>query len=181
VRRMLRLAVLGVVALFATVLGGTVAQAAPADFLIVNGHARLVNVNSGKCLGISAAGQADGTFAVQWTCQGTAGSDQHMLIQPVASGSLWHTIKPQHSPNKCLAVSAASTARGTSLIQWRCTGGHEQQFAFQETPTGLEILIRHSDQRVAVSAAHTGKGGRIVQWTANSGNEQRWLFQGVPG
>lgn len=179
-RRMLRVAVLGLVALSAAVLGGSVAQAAPAaDFLVVNGSARLLNVNSGRCLGISAAGQAQGTFAVQWTCQGRAGSDQHMLIQQVASGSLWHTIKPQHT-NQCLAVSAASTARGTSLIQWRCTGGHEQQFAFQETPTGVEILIRHSDQRVSVSAAHTGNGGRIVQWTANSGNEQRWLFNPVP-
>jgi hypothetical protein len=161
------------------VLGGTVAQAAPAEFLTVNGHLRLVNCNSGKCLGISAAGQAEGTFAVQWTCHGTAGSDQHMFVQQIG-GSLWHTIKPQHSPNKCLAVSAASSVRGTSLIQWRCTGGHEQQFAFQTTPTVVEILIRHSDQRVAVSAAHTGNGGRIVQWPANSGDEQRWFFDGVP-
>jgi hypothetical protein len=176
VRRILRVAVLGLVALFAVVSGGSMAQAAPADFLIVNGHARLVNVNSGKCLGISAAGQAQGTFAVQWTCQGGLGSDQHMFIQQVASGSPWHTIRPQHT-NQCLAVSAASTAAGTSLIQWRCAGGTEQQFAFQETPTGVEILIRHSDQRVAVSAGHTGNGGRIVQWPANSGNEQRWLFQ----
>lgn len=175
-RRMLRVAVLGLVALCAVVSGGSVAQAAPADFLTVNGDFRLMNVNSGKCLGISAAGQAQGTFAVQWTCQGGAGSDQHMFIQQVASGSLWHTIRPQHS-NRCLAVSAASTVRGTSLIQWRCTGGHEQQFAFQTTSTRVEILIRHSDQRVAVSAGHTGNGGRIVQWPANSGNEQRWLFQ----
>ena len=181
------------VALFvAALLNVTGAQAAPRDsgsltvepmsanapgYWTVSGWGYIKNLNSSRCMGVAGGDTDNGVFSVQWTCHQIAGSDQQMFIFPVGSDGIWHTISPEHS-DKCMAISAARTTPGTSLIQWDCLGGHaEQQFAFWGTSRGnVEIIVRHSGQYIGVSAGHTGNGGRIIQWTRSSTLEQRWAL-----
>jgi hypothetical protein len=187
--RRARTIVLCLVALFMAVTPGTSAArtggiAAPAgmervsigadEYFRGSGYAFLQNVNSAKCMGVAGGSQNNGVFSVQWTCHKIKDSDQDMFIRQV--NDIWHKIEPQHATNKCMGVSAGSGIRGTSLIQWTCGGGREQQYAFRITGTGLEIIVRHSDQCVGVSESHMGNGGRVIQWPCLDYGDQRWYF-----
>jgi hypothetical protein len=186
--------VLCLVALFvAVLLGATGAQAAPegrdagsatveqvtvegVDYLRINAAGTYIwNHNSGKCMGIAGGSRDNGVFSVQWTCHEIPGSDQDMIITPIDSAGIWHRIVPKHS-SKCMGISAARPDPGTSLLQWTCLTGHnEQLFAFVGTSwDNVEIVVRHTGQCIGVSNGHTGDGGRVIQWGCTGGADQRW-------
>jgi hypothetical protein len=186
--------VLCLVALFvAALLNATGAQAEPegrdaapatvervsvnaVDYVLYDGYAFIRNLNSNRCMGVAGGSPDNGVFSVQWECHQIIGSDQDMRIRPISTGSIWHKIEPQHAANRCMGISAARPTQGTSLIQWSCASGLEQQFAFRATSNGFEIIVRHSNQCIGVSAGHTGNGGRVIQWPCTGGLDQRWRF-----
>ena len=49
-----------------------------------------------------------------------------MLLSDANNGS--YTFSPRNSTNECLDVTGVSTADGTRLQQWTCTGGVSQSF-----------------------------------------------------
>ncbi len=87
-----------------------------------NAHYKLVNVNSGKDLDVTAASTADGAKVVQWTDH-SATNQQWNII---AVGSSYKLVNV--NSGKDLDVTAASTADGAVVVQWTDHGGTNQQW-----------------------------------------------------
>jgi hypothetical protein len=197
--RSLRAGVLCLVGLFVAATLGTasMAQAAPGSgdasgllstpetmtvnaetyYVVDNPNTFFQNYRNTKCIGVSGGSNVNGAPSVQWECQDKLWSDQHMYVWRPDPDDIWHKIAPMHVNGKCLGISAADDDPGISLIQWLCTAGHEQQFAFRVKPAGFEIVVRHTWQCIGVSGSSLNDGGRLVQWPCNNGGEQRWYFR----
>ncbi|MGW0881730.1 RICIN domain-containing protein [Streptomyces sp. NPDC002671] len=85
--------------------------------------------------------------------------------------------------DKCLAVPNSSTANGTGLIQWTCTGDSEQQWQLEpvEGGAGDRYLVRNlnSGKCLAMSNSSTVNGTQAIQWTCNGGSEQIWIHDSI--
>lgn len=75
------------------------------------------NHNSGKCLAMPNASTANGTQAIQWTCNGS--SEQQWIVDSIGR------IRNVNS-DKCLADPNSSTTNGTEVVQWTCTTNSDQ-------------------------------------------------------
>ncbi|HEY1485920.1 MAG TPA: RICIN domain-containing protein [Micromonosporaceae bacterium] len=71
-----------------------------------------------------AGATGDGVKIQLWTYGG--GTNQQW--RPVRSASGTYTFNPRNNTNECLDVTDVSTANGTLLQQWTCTGGVAQSF-----------------------------------------------------
>jgi hypothetical protein len=133
----------------------------------------LVNVNSGKCLDVSARSTSDGARVQQWTCHG--GTNQRWRAEDAGGGYV--RLRAVHS-NKCLDVAGVSTADGALLQQWSCGSGQNQQFLLQDMGGGqLRITPRHSGKAVEVAGCSTADGATLRQWTWQNTNCQRFRRQ----
>lgn len=93
-----------------------------------DGHAQVVNVNSGKCLDVygGAGAIGDGVRITQWTCH--SDTNQQWRLQDAGGGRL--QVIARHS-NKCLTIKDAATADGATAVQMTCGSGTEQQWQRQ--------------------------------------------------
>lgn len=93
-----------------------------------DGHAQVVNVNSGKCLDVygGAGAIGDGVRITQWTCH--SDTNQQWRLQDAGGGRF--QVIARHS-NKCLTVKDAATADGATAVQMTCGSGTEQQWQRQ--------------------------------------------------
>ncbi|PPK98683.1 ricin-type beta-trefoil lectin protein [Kineococcus xinjiangensis] len=83
---------------------------------------------------------------------------------------------------KVLDVNARSTAPGAPLVQYRWTGGANQQWrAVCAVGGGYQLIARHSGLVADVSGASTADGAKIIQWSYKGSANQRWYFGQVGG
>ena len=77
----------------------------------------------------------------------------------------WVNIVSESSGN-CLDVPGSSTAPGTALIHYPCTGNANQQFAFAPVWNGYKITARHSGQQfdMAGGPSATSPGALLLQY-----------------
>ncbi|GAA3463874.1 RICIN domain-containing protein [Saccharothrix longispora] len=122
-----------------------------------DGHARVVDVGSGKCLDVNggSSATADGTRVVQWTCHG--GTNQQWRFEDARGGHV--RLVARHS-GKCPDVLRASTTDGAQLVQWTCGGGTDQQWLRRDAWVALRSW------RGRASAAGVSAGVRW--WVAGS-------------
>lgn len=83
-----------------------------------------INLNSGKCLGVSGGNMTNGTPIVQYTCNGHL--DQQWVQIPLNDGNFYQ-FKNGANNNKCLGVPGESTNRDVQLVIWDCLS-HLDQF-----------------------------------------------------
>ncbi|MFG1807827.1 arabinofuranosidase catalytic domain-containing protein [Streptomyces sp. NPDC049040] len=75
--------------------------------------------------------------------------------------------------NKCLDVPNSSTATGTQLQIWDCSGGANQQFT--RTSSGqLTVYSGGSQLCLDASGQGTANGTKVVTWTCNGQSNQQW-------
>jgi glucosylceramidase len=77
-----------------------------------------------------AGATGDGVPIQLWAYGG--GTNQQW--RPVRRADGTYTFSPRNNPNECLDVTGVSTADGTRIQQWSCTGGVAQSFTL--TPRG---------------------------------------------
>jgi glucose/arabinose dehydrogenase len=119
------------------------------------GGARPITGIGGKCVDVSGSATADGTKIQLWTCTGgtnqqwtrdgntlrvlgkcmtaTGTTDGSLVQLSTCNGSVgqnWSTQADSTVRNgtKCLDANGASSADGTQLIIWTCTGGANQRW-----------------------------------------------------
>ncbi|MFH8385152.1 RICIN domain-containing protein [Kitasatospora sp. NPDC018058] len=94
---------------------------------------------------------------------------------------------------KCLAVGAASTNNGASVIQWDCvSGASEQYWSFMTLPSkivnGIEyfhIINQHSTAAngtpmcLAVPGGTTAWNTQLMQWPCGDWNDHWWSLIGT--
>ncbi|MBX6355869.1 MAG: RICIN domain-containing protein, partial [Micromonosporaceae bacterium] len=103
------------------------------------------------------------------------------VIQGVGGGSSSINLVARHS-GKCADVSDESTADRAAIIQWRCTGGANQQWQVFDVGGGyVQLRARHSGKCLDVSSGSTADGARLLQWPCGSGANQQWRFQDAGG
>jgi Glycosyl hydrolase family 76/Ricin-type beta-trefoil lectin domain-like len=115
----------------APIIQGTNAKDPSAPWRLVresNGYYEIKNVRSGQLVNVQAASGAPGAKVLQWPAQGIAnGNDQWLPIHN-ANGT-WSF----YNRNSDLALSVASTATGSELIQAAQSNKPAQQFALLHT------------------------------------------------
>lgn len=92
-----------------------------------NGYDELVNVNSGKCLGVGGGSMSWKAPVVQWTCNGNP--DQKWAFSFTGNyafnGNPIYNLVDLNS-QLCLDVPDSSTSWGTALWQYGCNGTSAQ-------------------------------------------------------
>ncbi|WP_406118074.1 RICIN domain-containing protein [Streptomyces sp. NBC_00989] len=153
------------------IVGGTTTISyADIDFGNSSGaYYKLVNVNSGKALGVLGADLLDGQNVVQWTDNGSA--DQLWHVTDVGSG--YSTLLDKNS-GRALGILAASTSSGASAVQWVQNSGNDQQWQVVAVGSNYKLVNRNSGLALGVSGTATTDGAQIVQQAYTGASSQLW-------
>ncbi|WP_194912522.1 RICIN domain-containing protein [Catenulispora rubra] len=135
----------------------------------VGAYYKLVNVNSGKDLGVWTADLLDGQNAVQWTDNGSA--DQQWHVTSLGNG---YDVLLDKNSGRALGVWQASTAGGASAVQWVQNGGTDQQWQLVAVGSNYELVNRNSGLALSVSGGSTSDGAQMVQEPYTGATSQLW-------
>lgn len=130
---------------------------------------KLVNVNSGKNLGVLGADLLDGQNSVQWTGNGSA--DQLWHVTDLGNG--YDALLDKNS-GRALGVWQASTASGANAVQWVQNGSKDQQWQLVAVGSNYKLVNRNSGLALSVSVGSTGDGAQIVQQPYTGATSQQW-------
>ena len=130
---------------------------------------KLVNVNSGKDLGVLGADLLDGQNVVQWT----ANSSADQLWHVTALGNGYDTLLDKNS-GRALGIWQAGTASGANAVQWVQNGGNDQQWQLVAVGSNYELVNRNSGLALSVSGGSTSDGAQIVQQPYTGAASQQW-------
>jgi hypothetical protein len=133
------------------------------------GTFRLVNVASGLLLGVQNMSTADGGRALQWSDNGTADHDWHMI----ADGTAFR-FRNAHS-GKVLGVQSMSTADGATVLQWSDTGTADHRWTLLDQGDGTyKIRNENSGKLLAIANNSTAVGAFAVQDSDDGTADNRW-------
>ena len=136
---------------------------------------KLVNVNSGKNLGVYAADLLDGQNAVQWT--GNTSADQQWHVTDLGNG--YSTLLDKNS-GRALGILAGSTSSGANAVQWVQNGSTDQQWQLVAVGSNYKLVNRNSGLALGVSGGSTSDGAQIVQEAYPGATSQQWSLVQVP-
>jgi len=131
----------------------------------------LINVNSDRCLAVSATGPANGAGLVQRTCDDNNDEDWGLVAVAGGNGDRYQIVNRNSA--KCLAMPGASVANGTQAIQWSCGSGSEQIWVYD---SWNRLRNLNSDRCLAILASDTTNLAQAVQWTCSDNTDQRWTW-----
>lgn len=139
---------------------------------VSSGHTyKLVNLNSGKVLGINNMSTYDGANALQWGDNGTA--DHNWTITSVNG---YYRLTNANS-GKVLGVTNMSTDDGAKVIQWTDNGTTDHDWTMTDTGSGLYKLVnRNSGKVLGISDMSSFDGGQAIQWTDNGTMDHLWTL-----
>lgn len=107
---------------------------------------------------------------------GIGGQDVELIQVSGPVPGVPYKVQYVHS-NKCLAVSAASTANGAAVVQQTCTGGSHQKLTLGTHPGGYYSLkFVHSAKMVDIEGGSTANGAYAIQWPYHGGNNQQFAL-----
>ena len=153
------------------IIGGTTTiHYADIDFgNSVGAYYKLVNVGSGKNLGVLGASLLDGTDAVQWTNNGS--TDQYWHVTSLGNG--YDQLLDENS-GRALGIWQASTTSGADAVQWVQNASYDQQWQLVAVGSDYEVLNRNSGYALTVSGASTSDGAQLVQQAYTGASSQLW-------
>lgn len=137
---------------------------------VANGRYKLINVNSGKCVDVTAASIADGANIQQYTCNNTGAQ----AFDLTATGAGYYKLINANS-GKAVDVAGAGTADGVNIQQWRDIGGGAQRFMLKKISGDEYTLVNQASGKcMDVGGWSTVDGGNIQQWSCHDGANQRF-------
>lgn len=96
---------------------------------IGDGYYKIINVQTGKALDVSGAGNSNGTNVQQYTPNGTPAQ----MWQFISMGSSYYCLVPKCATGRCLDISGANYKCGTNLQIYEANLTGAQQFKFTST------------------------------------------------
>ncbi|NKE60501.1 glycoside hydrolase family 95 protein [Lentzea sp. PSKA42] len=153
----------------------------------------------GKCLDVKDSGTTNGTVIQLWTCNASVAQKwSTALVNPSArrcldaaatSGSQvkiadcdrgaaqrWALTASggaiTGNGGMCLDASGGSSADGTGVIMWACSGSANQKWSLQ--PNGSITGI--GGKCLDVAGGSTATGARLQLWSCNDSGAQRWTM-----
>ena len=153
------------------IVGGTTTISyADIDFGNSRGsYYKLVNVGSGKNLGVYAADLHDGQNAVQWTDNGSA--DQQWHVTDLGNG--YSTLLDKNS-GRALGILGAGTSSGANAVQWVQNGSTDQQWQLVAVGSNYKLINRNSGLALSVSGGSSSDGAQLVQQAYTGATSQQW-------
>jgi hypothetical protein len=139
------------------------------------GYYKLVNVKSGKALGVYGGGTANGNQLVQWT-SGTNSLDQYWLVASAVSGydpNGYKTIINAKSA-KVAGINGGSSANGANAVIWDGNSSNDQQWTLQASGSYYKIVNRNSGKVLGIDGGSTADGANVLQWTDTGSTDQLW-------
>jgi hypothetical protein len=118
-----------------------------------------------------------------WLCAWD-GYDYYWKFLAVNGPENFRLFTNGHS-GQCLTASGGHTANGTPVIQWPCTGGHEQWWSAILNVNGYSLIINyHSGRCLDVPGGSTTAGTGLVLWDCHTATldhlNQWWRKEPAP-
>ncbi|MDQ2844065.1 MAG: RICIN domain-containing protein [Acidobacteriota bacterium] len=144
------------------------------------GWVNVISKNTGKCLdltgGPAATWQTDP--AQQWTCIGSAQTNQQFQFKPVTGG---YEMEVKNSELALQPTGGTSAVAGAIIEQWPFISQPFQVWSVTRSTAGyFNIHPQNSSLCLDVSGASKIDGAPVQQWTCNGGDNQAWSFVAVP-
>jgi hypothetical protein len=95
------------------------------------GYQQIVNVNSGKCVGVRGGSTTQGAPIVQFTCNGR---DDQLWARAGIDGSFSYETFINLNSGMCIGIAGNSTSQGAKLVQWPCDGNSDKQWIPDSAP-----------------------------------------------
>jgi hypothetical protein len=135
------------------------------------------------CLNLSGANSNDGAALITWAC-GTEANMRFQLdgfgtTEPLPHAGKVTTLVATHS-GRCVDVSAGSTSPGSTLVQWACHGGINQDFQLVGTPDGF-YQLKPRVSGLCLDSGSAANGTRVLQQTCGGASSQKWKVQQQAG
>ncbi|NJP44325.1 glycoside hydrolase family 97 protein [Actinacidiphila epipremni] len=127
----------------------------------------LKGAQSGLCVDVPGAAQADGTRVALWDCNGQA--NQNWTASPTGRLTVYGGAK-------CLDVSGSGTADGTPVQIWDCNNTAAQQWT---VGAGGTVVNPASGKCLDAYDNGTAPGTLLEIWTCNGGANQNWARAGT--
>jgi hypothetical protein len=134
----------------------------------------LHNFKSSLCLGMKGGGTANGTSAVQWTCN--LHKDQAWAF-PKAKTKGYVTMV--NLDNKCLGIVHGSKASGAHAVAWTCNNHADQQWRAKVIHTGPNVYVLvnlNSGLCLGIAGGSKARGAFVVQARCNGHTDQHWFL-----
>lgn len=139
---------------------------------VSSGHTyKLVNLNSGKVLGIKGMGTGDGALALQW---GDNGTSDHNWKSTLVNG--YYRLTNANS-GKVLGIMNEATTDKALALQWSDNGTPDHDWTFTDTGSGVyKLTNRNSGKVLGVMDMGSLDGASAVQWSDTGTADQRWVL-----
>lgn len=138
----------------------------------ITGSHTIINRKSGKCLRTLNSSTADGTFVVQYDCDGAPASEWNIVS---LGGGEYNIINV--NSGKYADIQGASTSTGAKNIIWTNNGGNNQKWRIVDIGGGYYNIINvNSGLLLDIQGASIANNANNIQWTANGGQNQQWSF-----
>jgi hypothetical protein len=155
-----------------TLASGTVAAPGTGTWqhlaLTFNGHTISAAIN-----GTTVGTVTDATYASGMVGFGTSGyqTDQfdNLAVTPV--GSATGPIVAGDNSADCVDANGGSSADGTKVQMWTCTGSA----ASQNWTMASNGTVQINGKCLDITGGSTADGALIEEWTCNGGSNQQWL------
>jgi hypothetical protein len=142
---------------------------------VPTGWATVVSKNSGKCLDIKGGPAAtwQTANAQQYTCLGSAQTNQQFQFTPVSGGG--YKITARHS-GLALQFTGGTSAINTSVVeQWPFETQSYQVWSVSPTSDGyFTISVKGTNSCMDVKGVSAANFAPVQQWTCTGGANQKW-------
>ncbi len=147
---------------------------------VPTGWVNVVSKNSGKCLdmagGPAATWQTD--TVQQWTCLGSAATNQQFQFVPVTGG---YEINVRNSGLALQVMGGTTAPRAAPIEQWPYEGQSFQTWKVTPTPDGAFMIQALSSlQCMQVNGRSTADGAKVTQYTWVNQTNEEWTFNPMP-
>jgi hypothetical protein len=140
---------------------------------VANATYRLVNVQSGHCLDVSADSRQPGGNIQQWTCNDLGPQN----FQFTSEGNGFFRLKGQSS-QLCVEVASNSSTAGANVQQWTCQDGGWQRWKLVNVGRSYYKLVgQNSNLCLDVDGGSGAPGANVQVWYCNDLGPQTWRLE----
>ncbi len=142
----------------------------------VDGTAKLISQNSGKCMCAYNALTANGTQIHQWDYINSSYTDQQWTLTDTGSGNYkFINVKS----GKALDVSGGGTANQTKVQLWDYYSNTAQLYKLTSTEVGQFRITPNcaTGSCLDVNGVSTANGAVVQLWQSNGQSNQKWSVQ----
>ncbi|WP_270165607.1 RICIN domain-containing protein [Paenibacillus sp. SYP-B4298] len=135
------------------------------------GYFKLVNVKSGKVLGVYEGGINEGDQLVQWS-SGSNSLDQYWLIANAEAGYSADSYKTIVNAKSAKSIGIAANGENAEIRA--DSSSIDQHWTLEAVGDHYKIVNRKSGKILAVAQGSMTNGAQVIQWDYTGSADQHW-------